>query len=340
MAKYKTTCTAKNTTATELQQLSNVFGNKALIEYEDETIRITHPSGLKYSISICRFNTFCELYGIREAFDMLMRESLKGEDKIATENCAEKQNKNTNEDYHFVEGETPKCPERFESRLLRPLHKFEVEYSEHNLLPVGTIGYIIMSQPELIDGVIILQDVLITRKGKTGKNRLDCGNVFSPVFFSEKHNVGTNINHRNKFAVLKDISSCKNLLSLNKLEFLEWAYVVHNYLKKIVNGIPGATLWPNLKKNPLNTIYGIVDSYINYGEDILDKYITNAFRQLFIKNVRIVKGSLVKKEFSLERIYKENYEAEAANHIYEAAYYNNFRYATQECVQATVEHYN
>jgi hypothetical protein len=141
--------------------------------------------------------------------------------------------------------------------------------------------------------------VMLTRKGKGGKPRIDRIEMISPIFYYYENGdnfkkimppAGTN----NWYGMLERIESpTEDLLKMQTLDFLGWAsavvYNLRNMLGKIRHG-----WWPEDAGNPLNRFARMSEMFNEDPEKFLELYQTDAVRKEVIEAIRRMEGTLFK----------------------------------------------
>jgi hypothetical protein len=140
---------------------------------------------------------------------------------------------------------------------------------------------------------------IITRKGKTGKERLFFCKLKIPIFAFENEQflkiLPTVESRRNFVFIEKDGENNQtlNLMDVAPLYFIGWATAMANKLK-LMSSLCKHSKWPGGNKTPVNKILRLPDYF---GEDTLshlDTYGSLEFREAFLNETRNMYSSMVK----------------------------------------------
>jgi hypothetical protein len=185
--------------------------------------------------------------------------------------------------------------------LLEVGTKFTVsdQIKEVNLSP-GSIGFIssVGGTHEDFQNVARVT-VMLTRKGKAGKPRIERIEMISPIFYYYENEenfkkimpaAGSN----NWYGVLERIDGpVENLIKMQTLDFLGWAsavvYNLRGMLGKIRHG-----WWPEDQGNPLNRFARMSEMFNEDPDKFLELYQPEKVRRETIEAIRRMEGTLFK----------------------------------------------
>jgi hypothetical protein len=135
-------------------------------------------------------------------------------------------------------------------------------------------------------------DVVITRRGKRGKDRLKATAMNVPIFNVKGIEVP-----KDKAPICVAIEraplSRKDLLELDALDFIAWGFAQVRFLERLTSKAPNY-IWPETKNVPLNVLYEIEDRFENDPVHTIEALGDKAFREVAIADIRRVESSLIK----------------------------------------------
>lgn len=142
---------------------------------------------------------------------------------------------------------------------------------------------------------IVYYKVIIMRRGKGGKKRIELEQVLMPVFVPECSNLKCILPKTNKQFMFVDMNKQfieQNVFGFDDHLFLAWAYAYGKYLHKLHSMTGKYKIWPGDKNCVLNTINNIQEKFVDDQANALNVYASNKFRKLAITEIRLFEATL------------------------------------------------
>lgn len=213
--------------------------------------------------------------------------------------------------------------EHLSSSILSTGNKFIVtDETNDNTFGSGTTGII-----SYVKGVdikcpnVVYLCVVILKRGKHGKQRLDIGTISTPIFNFE--NMGSSklmVDEKRKYYVYIEpkVSSVYTIYEMDDLDYLGWALSWTGYLYRLSQFTKPFYVWPSK-----DTIVGkMVDVHLYWNgapKETANVFCPNKKREDFIKQMRMLEATLT--NCSLSYMSKvSNLEIDALNYLGENNY--------------------
>lgn len=143
---------------------------------------------------------------------------------------------------------------------------------------------------------VVYYKVIIMRRGKAGKKRIELKQISMPIFIPKCSNLKYILPKANhKHFVFADINrrfTEQNILEFDNHLFLAWTCAYGKYLYKLHSVIRKIKIWPKDKNHILNTINNIQRKFTDNQTDALNTYTSNKFRKLAITEIRLFEATL------------------------------------------------
>ncbi len=150
---------------------------------------------------------------------------------------------------------------------------------------------------------VISMTIVITRKGKSGKERLDLSRIKVPIFTFDSDNfakIMPTIENRRDFVYIdKQETQYNNLMEVSSLDFLGWAAAVSKKLR-IMSSMCKHSKWPSSNKNPVNRMFRLPEFFSEDPADKSELYGNAEFRSLFLNEARNMYSSMIKIHLELD----------------------------------------
>jgi hypothetical protein len=175
-----------------------------------------------------------------------------------------------------------------------------------NVLAPGTTGRIICAEGEDEDyDNVVFMSAVITRRGKSGKERLEITDLSIPVFEidGDMSKIMPDEKRRN-FVHISPIKENGSVLDFSDIDFLSWALSYSRYVKKLNSLGNVVDAWPKSNKNMLNAFSEINLLYSDFPNEAKETA-NNVNRLSFVQQIRLLEATLVK--CSLSYLEKMSY---------------------------------
>jgi hypothetical protein len=184
--------------------------------------------------------------------------------------------------------------EKIRSSLFKPGTKFivtpEIKCKNMSAGSCGFVSYIRGSFKK--HPYMATLDVVITRRGKQGKNRVSAAVIDVPIFFAKDLEIPKDKGNM-CVAIDRMPLTHKNLINLSALDFIAWGFAIVRFLERLTSKAPNY-IWPETKNVPLNVLYDMEERFNNDPAHTLESLGDKAFREVAIADIRAVESSLVK----------------------------------------------
>jgi hypothetical protein len=141
--------------------------------------------------------------------------------------------------------------------------------------------------------------VMLTRKGKGGKPRIDRIEMICPIFYYYENEecfkkIMPAAGSSNWYGILERTeNSAEDLLKMHTLDFLGWASAVVYNLRGLLGKIRHGW-WPEDQGNPLNRFVRMSEMFNEDPEKFFEIYISDKVRKESIEALRRMEGTLFK----------------------------------------------
>ena len=181
--------------------------------------------------------------------------------------------------------------------FLLPCTKFSIEKITSGVIIPGSIGFVCFNSNK--DFNLYSLDAIIIRRGKKGRNRVDCVRIKSPAFFSEETDVAIVNNSCNILRIIPESFENNHILAMSNIEYIGWAISMANFLAFIYSTYSSKTAWPD---GPINNLHNISSKELKLLEHepdlFFEKYSTSKSRRTFIQAARRMYCSLMQSRLS------------------------------------------
>jgi hypothetical protein len=191
-----------------------------------------------------------------------------------------------------------KADNLFLSNIVRPGIMFRViKPTKDNVFGIGTTGFIgyVKGQDQDFPNVVFYE-VIITRRGKSGKARLDPGEISTPIFFPKYKNLETVFPEIDrKHFIFIDTSTdliSKDILEFDNHQFLGWATSWGYFLNKLNTMVRKIKVWPNDLEHVLNIIRDLPHRFMEDPIYTLENYTSQKFRIAVVTEIRRFESAL------------------------------------------------
>ncbi|MEA3296173.1 MAG: hypothetical protein U9Q27_03495 [Patescibacteria group bacterium] len=178
------------------------------------------------------------------------------------------------------------------NNIVRPGIMFQViKPTKDNIFRVGTIGFIkyVEGQDQNFPNIVFYK-VIIIRRGKSGKFRLESNEISVPIFLPKHENIEnifSKVNHKHFLFINTSLNLMpKNILNFDNYSFLGWATSWGHFLNKLYTKVKGIEAWPHNKNHILNIITRLPNKFIETPEHTLKTFTTKQFRTKIIMEIR------------------------------------------------------
>jgi hypothetical protein len=176
--------------------------------------------------------------------------------------------------------------------ILQPGTMFKVTSpTKDSTFGVGTLGCI--SHVEGSDRTfpnVIYYNVVIIRRGKTGKARLELSQISTPVFTPECENSEYILPKTDckgfVFVEYRHDLIGKSILKFEDQLFLAWAYAYTKYLSRLHSLTTKVQIWPHNEDHILNTIDRLQTKFVDDSQTTIETYTTTQFRKKAVVETR------------------------------------------------------
>lgn len=184
------------------------------------------------------------------------------------------------------------------SMILNPGSKFIVnEKTVDSTFGPGTTGFI-----SYVKGVdqdfsnVAYFEVIIIKRGKNGKDRLDVGEISVPIFDIDCESLNKVMpDEKRKYYVhIEPVKQEPSVMYFNDLDFLAWALSYSKYVHKLNTKVRNVSVWPQSTDDMLNTIINMNEYYNDDPPFMLTNYASTQSRIDFLESVRKIEATLSK----------------------------------------------
>lgn len=169
----------------------------------------------------------------------------------------------------------------------------------------GFISYVAQGDENYQD--IAKISAIITRRGKTGKDRLERASIYVPVFFFDHPNFMKLLPEGRKahLHIEPDTTFDKiNLIACPTIDFIGWASAITGRLRYMAENCQHS-LWPEGPENPLNIIRRAMEHFEgDAAEEFVQRFNNIEMRKRTIQELRMKVSGMarVELEFSLREL--------------------------------------
>jgi len=169
----------------------------------------------------------------------------------------------------------------------------------------GSIGFV--SYIKGLDGSyqnVIEINVVLIRKGKTGKERLEFSNIKIPIFTFDSNNfmkIMPTVKDRRNFVYINEESmGYTNLMQVSSLNFIGWASALAKKLN-VMSSLCTHSRWPSNKTNPINIMYELPICFNEDPNRSKELYgHSNKFRETFLRKAFNMYSSMIRMHLMLD----------------------------------------
>lgn len=186
----------------------------------------------------------------------------------------------------------------FKSNLLGPGTKFQVtENSKDTVIGPYSTGFI-----SCIRGVdsenpcVIFYDVIINRRGKSGKDRLETSTIMSPIYEYDGKIYKEMLPEEDLagYVHIEEINENNFIEKMSNIDFLAWSNAYSSYIYKLSGRSKYINLWPEDNTNIIKEMYNARGPYQEDPIGFSDYFGKLDKRIEFIKEIRLLEAKLVK----------------------------------------------
>jgi hypothetical protein len=163
----------------------------------------------------------------------------------------------------------------------------------------GTTGFMafVKGKDRDFKNVFYLRGV-ITKRGKSGKDRIDIVEISCPVFdFGAGNKLFRKVmpDEKRKYYVhIEPVPFGENLLKMPDLDFMGWAAAQTQFMHKLSGRAQHFSPWPSNPNNVLNRLFHITDYWAESQKNCREAFASPGARQDIISRLRIMESSLVR----------------------------------------------
>ena len=199
----------------------------------------------------------------------------------------------------------------FLNNIVRPGTMFKVvKPTKDGVFGIGTTGFIgyVKGQDQDFPNVVFYK-VIITRRGKGGKTRLESGEISIPIFVPKCKNLETVLPKidRKHFVFINTNSNLmpKTILELDNHSFLGWASAWGCFLNKLHTMVKRIKIWPVDSTHILNIIRELPNRFIDNPTHTLENCTSQDFRTTTTMEIRLFESTLSR--CAIEYLYRTTY---------------------------------
>lgn len=196
----------------------------------------------------------------------------------------------------------------FLSNVVRPGIMFKViRPTKDSVFGTGTTGFIgyVKGQDQDFPNVIFYK-VIITRRGKSGKARLEPGEISVPIFLPKCKNLETilpKIDRKHFVFIDTNLNLMpKEIFEFDNHSFLGWAAAWGCFLSKLHTMVKKIKAWPSDSNHVLNVIRGLPNRFIEDSTHVVENCTSQGFRTTAAIEIRILESTLSR--CAMEYLYK------------------------------------
>jgi len=162
----------------------------------------------------------------------------------------------------------------------------------------GTTGFVsyVKGRDRDYPNVVFLR-VVITKRGKNGKERFDRSEISTPIFdFKSKHLSEVLPDERRRYYVHIEPDGVmpNNILKLSDIDYLGWANAYARYIYKLNSRAQHMSVWPGGNKDMLNRVLHLHDYFQEDPDYTKSEYASPETRETFTRRIRIMESTLVR----------------------------------------------
>jgi len=193
-------------------------------------------------------------------------------------------------------------PKIIKDSLVRPGQKFIVkDFPRESSYGPGTLGYACYISQNYGDyrNVVVL-NTWVTRKGKTGKERLDSINLYIPLFMTEameKHDKypGYFPMGDRYYVHIEPVQDEGSILTVSPVDFIAWVGAMISYFHNALFGQSDQPIiMPEDKSDPINLAWGLIDRYQNDIASTVEKVQDEEYRKRMVRAIRRLEAQLTR----------------------------------------------
>jgi hypothetical protein len=187
----------------------------------------------------------------------------------------------------------------FRSQIFSVGTKFVVsENSLDGTFSPGTEGFIsyVRGRDRDYPNVVFLKTV-ITKRGKSGKERLDQGEISTPIFDLDSKAMSEILpdKKRKYFVHISPVESqCSSILEMSDIDYLAWANAYAMFLYQLNSRSQYISIWPEDSSDVVNKLLNIEEYYNEDPDFIKAEYGNDERRCSSLHKMRLMESNLVK----------------------------------------------
>ena len=171
------------------------------------------------------------------------------------------------------------------------------EDTKDTIFGPGTTGFI-----SYINGAdrdypnVIHYRAVITKRGKAGKERLEIGDLSTPVFDLEKEKVVDSLpdQKRKAYVHIEPVNIGPSVANLDTIDFIGWAAANTLYINKLSTKSKYKQVWPGDPNHPLNVARDAHKMFSVSPDETKKLFDTKEMRDLIIVTMHITGSTLVR----------------------------------------------
>ena len=137
----------------------------------------------------------------------------------------------------------------------------------------------------------------ITKRGKTGRARLDMGELSTPIFDFEDEELPKIMpdEKRRYYVHIEPVLPTPRVIQeMPEIDFLAWAMANTNYIHKLSGRAKHVNTWPQDNNDLLNRFLHINNYFSEDPGYAKEEYANNQMRKNFVSRIRIMESTLVR----------------------------------------------
>jgi len=191
--------------------------------------------------------------------------------------------------------------EQVQTNILNPGIKFVVlDEPKDGAFPPGTTGFMgCLTGKSSRNNHVYSAQVVIIRKGKGGKDRVDVNSINTPIFLTDEMQENKAYHEVLPFGAkyyvhIKTVPMENTLLAMSNIDFIGWAGAYNQYVQNLTGFSNHPFRWPEDKSNPLNITSRLNERWANDPGHLLDLFSSKEFRVKTVNVIRKTEASLIK----------------------------------------------
>ena len=192
------------------------------------------------------------------------------------------------------------------SKLLEPGAMFKITDAVKDTAfqsgSLGFVSYIVGVDDSYQDLAKI--SVVIIRKGKGGKDRIQNSTIYSPIFYVDHKGFNKLLpeegSKKGYVQIERDIPIATDVMVVNPMVFIGYGVALSKQIRYMSSRCKHKK-WPEAKSHPINVMRHLPDYFEEDTAILIEKYSTNKFRSDFIVEIRRMASSLVRVQIELDR---------------------------------------